>query len=58
MGENRIHVGRIIFGLFFAWLGVLFFLDQLGWIDIGNIWRFWPVILIVIGLVKIGRAHV
>jgi hypothetical protein len=53
MSENRVHVGRIIFGLFFAWLGVLFFLDQLGWINIGNIWRFWPVVLIVIGLVKL-----
>jgi cell wall-active antibiotic response 4TMS protein YvqF len=51
--ENRVHVGRIVFGLFFAWLGVLFFLDQIGWIDIGNWWRFWPVILIVIGLVKL-----
>jgi len=51
--ENRVHVGRVVFGLFFAWLGVLFFLDQMGWIDIGNIWRFWPVVLIVLGLVKL-----
>ena len=51
--ENRVHVGRIVFGLFFAWLGVLFFLDQVGWIDIGNWWRFWPVLLIVLGLVKL-----
>jgi hypothetical protein len=51
--ENRVHVGRIIFGLFFAWLGVLFFLDQLGWIDLGNWWRFWPVFLILIGVVKL-----
>jgi hypothetical protein len=51
--ENRVHVGRIIFGLFFAWLGILFFLDQIGWIDLGNWWRFWPVFLILIGLVKL-----
>ena len=51
--ETRVHVGRIIFGLFFAWLGVLFFLDQLGWINIGSWWRFWPVFLILIGVVKL-----
>jgi cell wall-active antibiotic response 4TMS protein YvqF len=53
MGENRVHVGRIIFGLFIAWMGVLFLLDQMGVINIGSIWRFWPVFLILIGTVRL-----
>ncbi|HEV8481097.1 MAG TPA: DUF5668 domain-containing protein [Candidatus Eisenbacteria bacterium] len=53
MGENRVHVGRIIFGLFIAWMGVLFLLDQMGVINIGSVWRFWPVFLILIGTVRL-----
>jgi hypothetical protein len=50
---NRVHVGRVVLGLFFAWLGTLFFADQLGWIDLRAWWVFWPAVLIVIGLVKL-----
>src|SRR5262249_1558688 len=59
--ETRVHVGRIVFGLFVSWLGILFFLDQMGWIDLGNVWRFWPLFLILIGVVQLlspGRRSV
>lgn len=59
--ETKVHVGRIIFGLFVAWLGILFFLDQAGWISLGNVWRFWPLLLIVVGVVKLlspGRRSI
>jgi hypothetical protein len=51
--ESRVHAGRIIFGLFIAWIGTLFFLDQMGWVDLGAWWRFWPVFLIILGAIRL-----
>ena len=60
-GETRVHAGRIVFGLFIAWVGTIFILEQMGIVELGNIWRFWPVFLIVIGLAKLfqpGRGGI
>ena len=53
--ESRVHMGRIIFGLFIAWVGTIFILEQMGIVDLGDVWRFWPVILIVLGVAKFFR---
>jgi predicted membrane protein len=37
-------------------VGLLFLIDNLGFIEIDNFWRLWPVILIVIGIGKIKTA--
>jgi predicted membrane protein len=47
------NLGRIIFGLIVLALGVIFTLDSLEVIESGNVLRFWPVILIAVGLGKI-----
>jgi hypothetical protein len=46
---------RVVFGLCVLTLGVLFLLDRMGSIDIGNYWRFWPVFLIAFGLAKFAQ---
>jgi len=48
----------LVFGIVLLALGTLFLLDNLGW-DI-DFWRyvakFWPLVLIVFGVIKIRRA--
>jgi hypothetical protein len=42
----------LIFGLAIVAVGVLFLLDNFG-VPVGNVWGYWPVILIAIGLAKV-----
>jgi hypothetical protein len=49
------HNGRgrgIFWGLLLLVVGVLIILHNLGYIS-GSIWRWWPIILIVVGLKKL-----
>jgi len=51
MPASRSHQGRIFWGMFIIFIGVLFLLDRLGELDFGDlISRYWPFILIIIGL--------
>ena len=45
---------RLIIGIFLAALGVLMALDNLNVIDADSILRFWPLLLIAIGIAKIN----
>ena len=45
---------HVVFGMIVVGLGVLLLLNNLGLPWIGDVWRFWPVILIVIGLSRIA----
>jgi len=42
-------IGKLVFGVILAILGVLFTLDNFGLIEVRNVERLWPVILIAIG---------
>lgn len=44
---------RLVLGLFLVAAGVLLVLDRLGIFDAGPLWQYWPVILIVLGLLKL-----
>jgi hypothetical protein len=44
---------RTIVGLGFVALGTLFLLDNLGYVDAGQYWRWWPVVFVAIGLAKV-----
>jgi predicted membrane protein len=44
---------RTIVGLAFVALGTLFLLDNLGYVDSGSYWRWWPIVFIGIGLAKL-----
>lgn len=48
---------KLVAGLFFAALGILMTADNLDLFDANAILRFWPVIFIVIGLLKLREAH-
>ena len=49
----RGNAGRLALGLVVIAIGVLFTLDRLGYVDAGDFWEYWPVLLIAIG---IGRV--
>jgi uncharacterized membrane protein HdeD (DUF308 family) len=44
---------KAVWGVILIGLGALFMLDQFDLFEIDELWRFWPVILIVIGAVQI-----
>src|SRR4051794_34575822 len=45
--------GRMFVGAIIILVGVIFLLQNLGFLLIGNIWQFWPLILIVLGISRI-----
>ena len=45
--------GRIVAGAILLGLGVLFLLDNFGLVDAGNLFRYWPLILLGLGLTKL-----
>jgi predicted membrane protein len=49
----RGNAGRLALGLVVIAIGVLFTLDRMGYVDAGDFWAYWPVLLIAIG---IGRV--
>ena len=57
MTQAKIHrsTGSLIFGSMLALLGVVLLLDNLGFIDAGDVLRFWPILLVVFAVVQISR---
>lgn len=49
--------GRLVTGLLLVLLGGIFLAHNLEVVDVGSIGRFWPVILILIGLGKIASPE-
>ena len=52
MSPERVYrnTSRLVFGLVVILLGVLFTLDKLEYIDVGDYWAYWPLLLIAVGL--------
>lgn len=46
-------MSRLVIGVSLIAAGVLFTLDNFGVIAIGNLWMFWPLILIAVGVTKL-----
>lgn len=44
---------RLVFGLLLIFLGVVFTLDQLDWVDADAVLRFWPLFLVGVGASKL-----
>jgi predicted membrane protein len=55
-GTQR-NASRLFAGLVIISLGALALLDNFGVIHIRNIWRFWPLVLVAIGLSKLLRPR-
>jgi len=47
--------GRLFTGLIIVALGAIFLGDNLGFLDVGSIGRFWPVIFVLLGIGSIFR---
>jgi len=47
---------RALLGSFLVLAGGVLFLGNSGVIDIGSVWRFWPLLLIGLGAVRLGGA--
>jgi hypothetical protein len=52
MKETGLRTGKVFWGMVFVTAGVVFFLERFGIMPVGwhDIWRFWPIILIVWGV--------
>ena len=49
----RGNAGRLVLGLAVIAIGVLFTLDRLGYVDAGEFWEYWPVLLILLGMGRV-----
>lgn len=53
MAHHR-RTGSLAFGIILILLGGLFLLDEFYYIDVWDyLWKYWPLILIIIGLAEI-----
>ncbi len=50
MKERRVSTGQLVFGLALIALGLASFLDSIDLVEIGRVGRYWPLILILIGV--------
>jgi predicted membrane protein len=52
-GVHRSGMSGILFGSVIVVIGLLLLLDNMGIVQVHDLWRFWPVILIVVGASKV-----
>ena len=57
MAHGRSRLGGAAFGLGIVAIGILFLLQNLGFFYIGQIWQFWPVLLIGMGLSHVLASY-
>ncbi len=50
---RRHNARRLLFGLIVIAVGVLFTLDRMGYVNAGEFWEYWPVLLIAAGIGRI-----
>lgn len=56
-GVRRVPLAKLLWGVVLIVLGILFTLDNADIIDVGDYWRFWPVILIAMGVAKFTQPE-
>jgi hypothetical protein len=57
MSVRANSAGRVLFGLLMMAAGVVLWLDQLEVIEIRSVFRYWPAVLIILGLGSITAAR-
>jgi predicted membrane protein len=50
-GPGRSH-GGVVTGAIFILIGLAFLLDHLGIISVSNLWRFWPMLVVLVGVLN------
>jgi len=53
MHSHRSHRGRMFAGIILLLAGLALLLRNAGILPIGSLWQYWPVILIVAGVMKL-----
>ena len=53
----RSGAGGVVIGSLIVIIGLLILLDNMNIIRVHDVWRYWPVLLIVLGVAKILEAH-
>ena len=48
-------LSRLVIGLTLIAGGLLFTLDNFGLVDVGDLWRFWPLVLVALGVAKLAN---
>src|SRR5215471_11149375 len=56
-GEQGRGEGKLVLGIFVVLMGIVFLLDNLGLLHFYNVWSFWPVFLIVLGMVRLATCY-
>jgi hypothetical protein len=56
MEARKTFSAHILIGSFLVLAGGALLLENFGVIDIGPVWRFWPLILVGLGIVRIREA--
>lgn len=57
-GQRSSYIkGRVIIGFFLLILGVLFFIQNMGIADVRPLFRYWPVIFVILGLHHLVQHH-
>jgi hypothetical protein len=56
MGTRKSFGAHIVIGSFLVLAGAALLLENVGVIDIGPVWRYWPLILIGLGIARIKGA--
>ncbi len=49
--------GGIVMGAILALIGLAFLLNNMGYISVGYLWRFWPMLLVLVGVVNFVSRH-
>jgi hypothetical protein len=55
--QRRLH-SQLGAGIFLLIIGIILLLDNFNILDVGSVWKFWPAIIIAIGLWKLLDAQV
>lgn len=56
--EQRVRFeSQLIVGIILAAAGLLMLLDNFDVLDVGPVWKFWPLIVVALGLSKIFQAQ-
>lgn len=56
-GASGRPTGKLVIGVIAIAAGTLFLLDQRGIVDIRSLWRFWPVVFILVGIGKLFERN-
>jgi hypothetical protein len=55
--RNASNLDRFFWGFLMIGLGILFLLDQMGYVEFGSLRRWWPAIVILMGLAHLVRPR-